>query len=361
MLVQAVSKCLLLINPELDEIQSLPANMAQRYAVTQKLSDAVKLVGFRGDIGYQSLLYSNTIEARRILMFLVEKLPKEAEKSVPLLDDDDPIRQKRNEINSNISMQLKSVWVPDFCKRSTFYKTCTGAKNKQFSPKNLTLPYTRISQKQITEEVKEYWKRYSPSVFQQTDKGTLLASVLQDNDKCLCSSVPVNSASSFDSLRVIESTQSKSSSIDGLSERSAGTKAEERLVQELIKNEESKEELELKELTNEIESIKTVIETQSFELNEINSALEEKESEIKGLMEEIQVLKDKKKTEDRLDMLLEDPENSIAKLEERLEAHREKMKHLQRQWDEARAPIEAELAEVEEKYNQRDVSFMHTK
>lgn len=355
--MSAVSKCLILIKPDFDEDlpKTLPPGMAQRYAATQKLSDAVKTVGFRGDIGYQTLLYSNTIEVRRVLMFLVENLPKEAEKLLPAVDDDDPVRRKRMEINSNIAAQLNSAWVPDFCKRSLYYRTQTGATNKQFASKNLTLPYTRISQKQITEEIKEYWRRHSPSVFQQTDKRTLLPSILQDNDRNL---VPtnVNNSSSYDSLKVMERTFSKSSSIDGLSERSAGTKAEERLVRELIKNEESKEDLELKGLMNEVEALRTLIETQSFELNEVNSALEEKEIEISALMEEIREIENEQKTEDRLEMLLEDPENSIEKLEERLVAAGEKMKQLQRQWEEAKVPIEAELEEAEQKYNQRDVS-----
>lgn len=199
-LVLAVSKCLILIKPELAEDlpKNLPPGMAQRYAATQKLSDAVKNVGFRGDIGYQTLLYSNTIEVRRVLMFLVESLPKEAEKLVPEVDDADPVRRKRIEINSNIAAQLNSVWVPDFCKRSVFYKTQTGATNKQFMPKNLTLPYTRVSQKMITDEIKEYWRRHSPSVFQQTDKRTLLPSILQDNDRCLIVPTNVNNSSSYD-------------------------------------------------------------------------------------------------------------------------------------------------------------------
>lgn len=37
-------------------------------------------MGFRGDIGYQTFLYSNVIEVRRVFMFLIERLPKESEK-----------------------------------------------------------------------------------------------------------------------------------------------------------------------------------------------------------------------------------------------------------------------------------------
>lgn len=38
-------------------------------------------VGFRGDIGYQTFLYSNVIEVRRVFMFLIERFPKESDKT----------------------------------------------------------------------------------------------------------------------------------------------------------------------------------------------------------------------------------------------------------------------------------------
>lgn len=34
-------------------------------------------IGYKGEIGYQTFLYSNETEIRSLLMFLVEKLPRE--------------------------------------------------------------------------------------------------------------------------------------------------------------------------------------------------------------------------------------------------------------------------------------------
>jgi len=39
-------------------------------------------LGYRGEIGYQTFLYSNESEIRKVLMFLVDKLPKETSESV---------------------------------------------------------------------------------------------------------------------------------------------------------------------------------------------------------------------------------------------------------------------------------------
>lgn len=37
-------------------------------------------LGYNGEVGYQTFLYSNAGDIRRIFMFLIEKLPREAEK-----------------------------------------------------------------------------------------------------------------------------------------------------------------------------------------------------------------------------------------------------------------------------------------
>ena len=39
-------------------------------------------LGYSGDIGYQTFLYSSETDVRRIFVFLIEKLPKESEKSI---------------------------------------------------------------------------------------------------------------------------------------------------------------------------------------------------------------------------------------------------------------------------------------
>ena len=39
-------------------------------------------LGYNGDVGYQTFLYANISEVRKVFMFLIEKLPKESAKSV---------------------------------------------------------------------------------------------------------------------------------------------------------------------------------------------------------------------------------------------------------------------------------------
>jgi hypothetical protein len=39
-------------------------------------------LGYSGDIGYQTFLYSSETDVRRVFVFLIEKLPKESEKNI---------------------------------------------------------------------------------------------------------------------------------------------------------------------------------------------------------------------------------------------------------------------------------------
>jgi len=41
------------------------------------LNKLIKGLGYHGDIGYHTFLYWNDVELRRVLMFLVDRLPKE--------------------------------------------------------------------------------------------------------------------------------------------------------------------------------------------------------------------------------------------------------------------------------------------
>ena len=47
-----------------------------------KLLLLLQSLGYSGDIGYQTFLYSSETDVRRVFMFLIEKLPKESEKSI---------------------------------------------------------------------------------------------------------------------------------------------------------------------------------------------------------------------------------------------------------------------------------------
>lgn len=322
--------------------------MAQRYAVTQQLAEAVKAAGFRGDVGYQTLLYSNTVEVRRVLMFLVERLPKDVDKGGATVEPEDATTRKIHEIAGNIRSQLRAPWVPDFCRRAGSYKSGNAATGKNFVPKRLCVPY--VTQREVTEEIKEYWRRHSPSIFQQTDKTNLLPSVLDTNDRFTSS---VNNSASFDSLKAIESNQSKSNTTK--TSVSQPPQSQQRALTELLKSTSVSEQPdEIEELNRRITELQGAIENQIQLHHNAGQGITELDDELTTINTALEEIEREKLTEDRIEMLLEDPENSIQRLEERIESLKQKKSRLQEQWETAQAPVLEQLQEAQRIYDEKD-------
>jgi coiled-coil domain-containing protein 22 len=104
------------IKNEVDVSSHLPAQMAQRFSAASQLVDVCKSLGFNGDLGYQTILYSNIGELRRILMWLIEHLPKSEDRTDSYHQTREVSRAKavENEIARKISMDLKKPWVLEF-------------------------------------------------------------------------------------------------------------------------------------------------------------------------------------------------------------------------------------------------------
>lgn len=51
--------------------------MAIRLKSASYLAEQIKDLGYRDEIGYQTILYFNETEIRKLLIFLIEKLPKD--------------------------------------------------------------------------------------------------------------------------------------------------------------------------------------------------------------------------------------------------------------------------------------------
>ena len=77
LLVAVCSACLRAIAPEQPPPpERLPPDMAGRFRVGTDLAGRIKQLGYRGDLGFHQLLYPNETEVRRVLVFLLDTLPK---------------------------------------------------------------------------------------------------------------------------------------------------------------------------------------------------------------------------------------------------------------------------------------------
>lgn len=89
--------------------------MSSKFRLGTTLATACQEVGYRGEIGYQTFLYSNEADIRKVFMFLVENLPKESSESA-----NEPLGSSvmlHRRISAELSKRLTRPWTPSFCKK----------------------------------------------------------------------------------------------------------------------------------------------------------------------------------------------------------------------------------------------------
>uniref|UniRef100_A0A3Q3B1R0 Coiled-coil domain-containing protein 22 n=1 Tax=Kryptolebias marmoratus TaxID=37003 RepID=A0A3Q3B1R0_KRYMA len=116
LIVEAVVRCVRVIESGLGGAlpTSLPPGMSARFRVGMSLAQACQDVGYKGEIGYQTFLYSNEPEIRSLLMFLVEKLPRERAEASDQSAGKSAVLQRA--IAAALRAQLAASWVPPNCR-----------------------------------------------------------------------------------------------------------------------------------------------------------------------------------------------------------------------------------------------------
>lgn len=111
MVVSSISTCLEAITPGLGLPKKLPPSMSARLNIASDLAQHIKNLGFRGDMGYQTILYCNEVEVRRVLMFLIERLPRETIKMIPI-EQTGYVPRIVKKIEENVKSSLRQMWIP---------------------------------------------------------------------------------------------------------------------------------------------------------------------------------------------------------------------------------------------------------
>lgn len=73
-------------------------------------------LGYRGDIGYQTFLYSSETDLRKVFIFLIEKLPKESDKEVN--ESMSKIDELEKKIGNILTKELSNSWLPHYCHKN---------------------------------------------------------------------------------------------------------------------------------------------------------------------------------------------------------------------------------------------------
>lgn len=181
LIVEAVVRCIRVIDPGLGGAlpTSLPPGMSARFRVGMSLAQACQDIGYKGEIGYQTFLYSNEPEIRSLLMFLVEKLPRESSET-----SDQPTGKSaalHRAIAAAIKAQLAVSWVPLNCRLPLHCETQSKVASNRFHALPLSLPHCTKGQK-YPKEVKDYQRDILlPVTAQLTSQTSMASSILEQH------------------------------------------------------------------------------------------------------------------------------------------------------------------------------------
>ncbi|CAF3032506.1 unnamed protein product [Rotaria socialis] len=134
-----VSQCLQLITANKDLPTRLPPNISTRFKVCGELAQLCQSNGYKGDIGYQTFLSINENETRKLLNFLIEKVPREATVTIAssTLDPWDALDRI---LSNKITTQLaESTWIShdlviDLCHIPVHHPAASFAHKSGFTP-----------------------------------------------------------------------------------------------------------------------------------------------------------------------------------------------------------------------------------
>lgn len=325
-------------------------------------------------------------------MFLIERLPKEADKDH--LDEVHTDRKSllQHNIQQNIKIQLNAAWTPQYCKkfgaRQFGHLVAIQASNHGFLPQRINVPYAAAANQ--TAELNEYWSKRSPTIFQQTSSNNICASLIHKNDQdLLCggdASGGGGTSSDVEKPQISTATHSQAAiqrKFHKLIQMQKSTIAPALYVKKAansIRNVTSVQQLALNnvEIPNEddivpmpeiresdairfeIEKVKADIKTLVTHRQTNQSQLADCRANVKSFSEQLPQLQSEKKLKERAQLLLENPEENIAKMTKVLATSHERIKKLHEQWDEHRIPLEQQIETARSSSNSKYVSCCHS-
>ncbi|XP_074650144.1 coiled-coil domain-containing protein 22 homolog [Tubulanus polymorphus] len=186
LIIEATVRCLRVINSSLElPHHKLPPSMSARFRVGTSLAQACTDLGYRGEVGYQTFLYSNEQDIRRVFLFLCEKLPKESVETTEEALGASALLQRA--VSAKLARSLKSPWLPAYCKRKGLCRRgdpptwvregCAGVHI--YHSCNLTAPQgTTDLTKKISKGLRQYYKNDMKYVHEQPIHSHDLASSL---------------------------------------------------------------------------------------------------------------------------------------------------------------------------------------
>ncbi|XP_012254976.2 coiled-coil domain-containing protein 22 homolog isoform X2 [Athalia rosae] len=363
LVVEAAVRCLDIIRPGLGVSTIVPANMAARFRLGATLAQACSELGYRGDIGYQTFLYSSEVDLRRLFMFLIEKLPKESDKT--LNEPTSRVALLERQIADAVSRDLSAPWLPHYChKRGSRNK---GSTDHHFKTVDLDIPSQGKG-----EDYQDYYVNYQKAVTEQVpDEKYLIPSLVTRNAKLLhCA--PTNIIERLDWLHAQRLNETAADIIQSeieiqsrfaLNQRLqfselADTKNEEKgLTAQSISevstplSREEKREIKIDKIKSECENLRSDLDELQISVKQLTTKLSQVSVMLSTEEKELEHSEERRKIKARTYDLLPEGEENIKKLEALIEAGANKLANLAVQWERHRRPLIERYRDERAKYS----------
>jgi hypothetical protein len=351
MIVTAISRCLEAILPDATFPKNLPPSMSVKLKITSSLATQIKDLGFRDDIGYQTILYCNEAEIRRVLMFLVERLPRDTSK-IAHVEQTGYLPTLVKEIEQKVKRSLQQFWVPSCVLHNGYRKNETGyffhslGDSKPLHSKKLKIP--RISQNLKNEALKQYWIHNVPVVTKQCSPKELVQSLLFED--CL-----INSESSYlrrcfsiSSSKEDELPSQLLSNSSGLSQASPVSEANVAPVVESSSESKLQSLVEkVKEKKQECLELQESVKNYEMQLAQMDKMKIEEEEALQNMLAEVNL---KTKT-----LTVISKEENLQKLKNLIEANKNKLLSLTEQWNKIQTPLLEEYKTLQSAISNEDL------
>ncbi|XP_018345248.1 PREDICTED: coiled-coil domain-containing protein 22 homolog isoform X1 [Trachymyrmex septentrionalis] len=385
LVVEATVRCLEAIRPGLGLSTVLPVNMAARFRLGATLAQTCMELGYRGDIGYQTFLYNSEADLRRVFMFLIEKLPKESEKTIN--ESISKVALLEKSVASAISQGLSIPWLPHYCHKQGFRNR--GRANVPYVSVNIEVPIANIEDGNailillglllldnvnamatvIIADYKDYCMRYlQPVPEQMQDIACFLPSMISYNAKALNTSPTdimerINWLSSQHSEKPAYSNAynivkefSKFSSENKIQTSTESQVKPESVMQPVLPDQETlrnqaKQEVETEKMKAECESLRINIEELQNEIKKLTTRLAQATITGQNEEKELKINEEQKKIKAKAYELLQDGPENVKKLESAIEASTSKLINLANQWEKHRVPLIMKYRQEREKHS----------
>lgn len=407
-IVESVAKGLKIIDPSREYSTRLPKEMSARYRVCSTLATACQQFGFRGDLGYHQFLYPTESETRKLLMWVVESLPKTDKK-----DEGEALSSGTlmlRAVSSESAERLKQLWVPSKILQNGLYRSSQASQSwhyrstRVFFPLHtdqLTIPsHSGDLTVSVPKELRRYWETHLPFVSSQPiKKRDSIASLFEYQQREIVShqeweadwnknglqsglskeeyrskkknrfrtkiSEQVKTAyqrAARDETDLLEQMMANAGKGYAISSRfSQQAKMAEEAPAAVAETEEElqkRRQQELQDLRDRLNELSTSIMDMEKAMQSYESNIKQLESKLSEAQSETKKLEDAYKMKKRAFDLLDDPDKNIAMLKSQIDASSKRMLELATQWETHRVPLIKSYRDLKDKRANRMAESM---